>query len=126
MFALIFSQLLDLGRMTGKTGFRQCGREGDRQGGVRVRVACQATLGLKVRLALMTLAARGDIVLRGRTVTGVAILARNGLVARTLSVYFGGLSCMALDAITGVERRLFTLPRQSIPRLNKKIRAHRQ
>jgi len=103
MLALIFSQLLDLGRMAGKTGFRQRGREGDRQGGVRVRMACQATLGLKVRFALMTLAARGNIVLRCRTVTGVAILARNCFVARSLSVYFGGLSCMALDAITGVE-----------------------
>jgi len=108
MLALIFSQLLDLGRMAGKTGFRQRGREGDRQGSVRVRMACQATLGLKVRLALMTLAACGNIVLRRRTVTSVTILARNRLVARSLSVYFGGLSCMALDAITGVERRLFT------------------
>src|SRR5512143_2851890 len=107
MLALIFSQLVDLWRMAGKTGVRQCGRERDRQGGVRVRMACQATLGLKVRLALMTLATRRNIVLRRRSMAGVAILARDCLVASSLSFYFGGLSCMALDAITGVECRLF-------------------
>jgi hypothetical protein len=108
MFALIFTQLLVLRRMTSKTGFCQCRREGDRQGGVRIRMACQAPLGLKVRFALVTLAARGNIVLRRWTVTGVAILTRDGLVTRSLGFYFGRLSCMALDAITGVERRLVT------------------
>lgn len=103
MFTFVFTQLLDLGRMTGKTGFRQCGRESNYQGGVWVRMACQATLGLKVRLALMALAARGNIVLRRWTVTGVAILACNCLVARSLSVYLSWLSRMALDAITGAE-----------------------
>ena len=63
MFALVFTQLLDLGRMTGKTGFRECGREGDRQGGVGIRMACQTPLRLKVRLALVTLIAGGNIVL---------------------------------------------------------------
>jgi hypothetical protein len=107
MLALVFTQLLDLGRMTGKAGVRQRGREGDYQGSVRIRMACQTPLGLKMCLALVTLAASGDIVLRRRTVTGMAILARDRFVTFSLGFYIGRLSCVALGAITGGERRLF-------------------
>ncbi len=63
MFTLIFTQLLYLRRMTGKTGVRQRRRQGDRQGSVRIRMAAQTCLELKVGLALMALVARGDIIL---------------------------------------------------------------
>jgi hypothetical protein len=62
---------------------------------------------IKVRLALMTLAAYGNIVLRRGSMTGVAILTGNGFVTRSLGLYFRRLFRMALDAIAGGERRLF-------------------
>ena len=55
MFALIFAQLLNLIRMTGKARFCQGRRKYYRKGGVWIRVACQATFELIVCDALMTL-----------------------------------------------------------------------
>ena len=108
MLALVLAQLLYLRRMTGKTGFRQCWREGDRQGSMRVLVARHTSFEIKVRFALMTHAAHGDIVLRRGAMAGVAILTGDGLVAGPLGLYFRRLCCMALGAVTGGECRLFT------------------
>ena len=75
---------------------------------MRVLVARHTSFEIKVRLALMTHAAHRDIVLRRGAMAGVAILAGNGLVAGTLGLYLRGLCSMALGAVAGRERRLFT------------------
>jgi hypothetical protein len=75
---------------------------------MRVLVARHTSFEIKVRLALMTHAAHRDIVLRRGTMAGVAILTGDGLVAGPLGLYFRRLRYMALGAIVGSERRLFT------------------
>jgi len=74
---------------------------------MRVLMARQTPFEIKVRFALMTHAAHGDIVLRRGPMTRVTILTGNGFVAGPLGLDFRGLFCMALGAITGGERRLF-------------------
>lgn len=63
MFALVVAKLLDLRHMAGKTGIRQIGCQGDRKGSMRIRMAAEASLEVKVRFALMALVALGNVVL---------------------------------------------------------------
>jgi hypothetical protein len=114
MLALVLPKLFDLRRMAGEAGFGQWLVEGDHQRRVRILVTGEAGLKLEVRFSLMALAADGDIVLRGRPVAGVAILAIDrGFVLAALGRDIRGLAGVAFRAIAGTEIGVIAGPRRN-------------
>ncbi len=75
MLALVLAKLLDLFGMARQTGFRQIRSEGDLERRVRICMTGEAALCFEMRLALVAHAALRNIVLRCRTMSGVAVLA---------------------------------------------------
>ena len=99
MIALVLPELLDLLGMTGEAGIGHIVAEGYLERSVRVPVATQTALQIKVGFPGMTLAALGDVVFGLWTVGSVAVEARDGFVAPSRGCDVRGRRCMALYAI---------------------------
>jgi hypothetical protein len=109
MFALVLPQLADLLRMAREARIGNVTGELDIERGMRVRMACEATLEFIMGLALMTLvAARNDLLLcHSRGMADVAVLAGNLPVSGTICGYVGRGAGVTLHTIAAGELHLY-------------------
>lgn len=99
MLALVLSELLILILVASEARIGRPRREGDIERRMRVPVATKTSLQLKVGFPTVTHGALWNIVFRGRTMPGMAVLAGEPGVLPTGRSYVGRLGGMAFNAI---------------------------
>ncbi len=99
MLALVFPELCDLLGVTGETRIRDIAAESNLQGRVRILVASQAGLELKVRFTHVALAALGDRLLYRWRMARMAVRTAHILMLPSGRSDVARGSCMALDTV---------------------------